>query len=102
MEIDLFVVGSSFTETLKVQRGMVIVLLNPSIFKRKDGKGFNLRLNENKTPLSSRQPQQHGPSSEMEGGESVLEVGFSRDWGRCEALRADGTICGGWVDTSHN
>ena len=79
---------------------MVIVLLNPSIFKKKDGKGFNLRLNDNKTPLSSRQ-QQTGSSSEIEGGESVLEVGFAKDWGRCEAFRADGTICGDWVDTRH-
>ena len=77
---------------------MVVVLLNPGIFKRKDGKGFNLRMNENKTPLSKRRNVSKG---ELEGGESVLEVGFSRDWAGCEALKADGTICGDWVDTRH-
>src|SRR5208282_1852939 len=96
MDIDLFLFGSAFTETWKLQKGMVIVLLNPGIFKRKDGKGFNLRMNENKTPISG-QPQ----SSDVVGGESVLEVGFSRDWGGCEALRADGKLCGDWVDTRH-
>src|SRR5208282_4643438 len=80
MDIDLFLFGSAFTETWKLQKGMVIVLLNPGIFKRKDGKGFNLRMNENKTPISG-QPQ----SSDVVGGESVLEVG----------------LCGDWVDTRH-
>jgi len=96
MDIDLFLFGSAFTETWKLQKGMVIVLLNPGIFKRKDGKGFNLRMNENKTPLGK-----HQQSSGLEGGESVLEVGFSRDWTGCEALKADGTQCGDWVDTRH-
>jgi len=64
--------------------------------KRKDGKGFNLRLNENKTPLNSKQQ-----ISEIEGGESVLEIGFSKDFGTCEALRADGEQCPDWVDSRH-
>jgi minichromosome maintenance protein 10 len=96
MDIDLFLFGSAFTETWKLQKGMVIVLLNPGIFKRKDGKGFNLRMNENKTPLGK-----HQKSSDLEGGESILEVGFSRDWSGCEATKADGTQCGDWVDTRH-
>src|SRR5271170_2455548 len=78
---------------------MVVVLLNPGIFKRKDGKGFNLRMNENKTPLSR---QQNASVREVEGGESVLEVGFARDWAGCDALRKDGTVCGDWVDTRHS
>src|SRR5271170_529111 len=78
---------------------MVVVLLNPGIFKRKDGKGFNLRMNENKTPLSRQ--QRASAVKEIEGGESVLEVGFAKDWAGCEALRADGTVCGDWVDTRH-
>jgi minichromosome maintenance protein 10 len=53
-------------------------------------------MNENITPLAS-----HNRRSDVEGGESVLEIGFSRDWGVCEALRADGTACGQWVDTRH-
>jgi len=77
---------------------MVVIILNPGILKRKDGKGFNLRLNENKTPIGRKQPT---PESEIEGGESVLEVGFAKDFGTCEALRADGTSCSDWVDTRH-
>jgi minichromosome maintenance protein 10 len=96
MDIDLFLFGSAFADTWKLQRGMVVVLLNPAIYKRKDGKGFNLRMTENKTPLSRQQKR-----SEIEGGESVLEVGFSKDWAGCEALRTDGTLCGDWVDTRH-
>jgi hypothetical protein len=65
--------------------------------KRKDGKGFNLRMNENKTPLSRQQQ-----TSDLEGGESVLEIGFSKDFGTCEALRADGVRCPDWVDTRHS
>lgn len=96
MDIDLFLFDSAFKETWKLQRGMVVVLLNPAISKRKDGKGFNLKMNSNKTPLS-----RNTVSSNMEGGEAVLEIGFSRDWAGCEALRADGTICGDSVDTRH-
>jgi hypothetical protein len=96
MDIDLFLFGSAFTETWKLQRGMVIVILNPAIFKRKDGKGFNLRMNENKTPLGKNQKL-----SDTEGGESILEIGFSKDWGTCEALKVDGTVCGDSVDTRH-
>jgi minichromosome maintenance protein 10 len=77
---------------------MVVVLLNPGIFKRRDGKGFNLRMNENKTPLSR---QQNASVKDVDGGESVLEVGFARDWAGCDALKADGTVCGDWVDTRH-
>jgi len=79
---------------------MVVVLLNPGIFKRKDGKGFSLRMNENKTPLS-RHPSS-AVNEVVEGGECVLEVGFSRDWAGCEARRSDGAICGDWVDTRHS
>jgi minichromosome maintenance protein 10 len=60
---------------------MVIVILNPGIMKRKDGKGFNLRLSE--------------------GGESVLEIGVSKDFGTCHALKADGERCADWVDIRH-
>jgi minichromosome maintenance protein 10 len=96
MDIDLFLFGAAFTDTWKLQKGMVVVLLNPQIFKRKDGKGFNLRMTENKTPLQRKQQP-----SDLEGGESVLEVGFSRDWGSCEAMKSDGTTCSDWVDTRH-
>ena len=80
---------------------MVVVLLNPGILKRKDGKGFNLRMNENKTPLS-RHASSIVKEKAVEGGECVLEVGFSRDWAGCEARKSDGTICGDWVDTRHS
>src|SRR5271154_7219750 len=99
MDIDLFLFGSAFTGTWKLQKGMVVVLLNPQIYKKKDGTGFNLRMTENKTPLTRQ--QQLSTPTEIEGGESVLEVGFAKDWAGCEALRADGTICGDWVDTRH-
>jgi hypothetical protein len=61
-------------------------------------------MTTNKNPLSMDSQQQQArvvEGSEIEGGESVLEVGFSRDWAGCEALRADGTGCGDWVDTRH-
>ena len=92
MDIDLFLFGATFGSAPAAVFGMVIVLLNPGIYKRKDGKGFNLRMTENKSALAR---------TDIEGGESVLEVGFSRDWAGCEALRADGTPCGDWVDTRH-
>lgn len=107
MDIDLFLFGQAFQETWKLQKGMVIVLLNPQIYKQKSGKSFNLRMTSNKTPLSlsNGDQQQHAAdvqqASELEGGESVLEVGFARDWAGCEALKADGTVCGDWVDTRH-
>ena len=97
MDIDVFLFGSAFTATWKLQRGMVVVLLNPEIFKKKDGKGFNLRLTENNTPQSLNHQL-----PEFEGGEAVLEVGFAKDWAVCEALRADGTRCTTWVDSRHS
>jgi hypothetical protein len=96
MDIDLFLFGSAFSDTWKLQRGMVVVLLNPGIFKKRDGKGFHLKMNQNKRPLSRTMEVE-----DLEGGEAVLEVGFSRDWAGCEALRSDGTPCGEWVDTRH-
>src|SRR5579859_3486447 len=102
MDIDLFLFGQAFQETWKLQKGMVIVLLNPQIYKQKSGKSFNLRMTTNKTPLSGALSEvDQLPGSELEGGESVLEVGFARDWAGCEALRGDGTVCGDWVDTRH-
>ena len=132
MDIDLFLFGQAFQETWKLQKGMVIVLLNPQIYKQKSGKSFNLRMTSNKTPLSRQsrglpgQPSDNRDVSairdakdvsaiqaaedvseihdalELEGGESILEVGFSRDWAGCEALKADGTGCGEWVDVRHS
>jgi len=99
MDIDLFLFGSAFTGTWKLQKGMVVVLLNPQIYKKKDGTGFNLRMTENKTPLTRQ--QQLSTPTEIEGGESVLEVGFAKDWAGCEALKSDGTVCGEWIDTRH-
>jgi len=97
MDIDLFLFGKAFSEAWKVQRGMVIVLLNPSIFKNREGSGFSLRMTQNKSPLSLTQKQKMDES----GGESILEIGFSKDLGLCEALRADKRPCGMWVDTRH-
>ena len=99
MDIDLFLFGQAFQETWKLQKGMVIVLLNPQIYKQKHRNSFSLRMTSNKTPLSMDHQQQQ--ASDLEGGESVLEVGFSRDWAGCEALKADGAVCGDWVDTRH-
>src|SRR5436305_4692675 len=102
MDIDLFLFGNAFIETWKLQKGMVVVLLNPQIYKKKDGKGFNLRMTENKTPLNLQQIQLPTPTSEIEGGEeSVLEVGYAKDWGSCEALKSDGSRCDNWVDVRH-
>src|ERR1700676_401579 len=53
-------------------------------------------MNQNESPLS-----RNADPGDLEGGEALLEVGFSRDWAGCEALRADGTVCGDWVDTRH-
>jgi len=100
MDIDLFLFGQAFQETWKLQKGMVIVLLNPQIYKQKQRNSFSLRMTSNKTPLSMDHQQQQA-SSDLEGGESVLEVGFARDWAGCEALKADGAVCGDWVDTRH-
>src|SRR5579859_306072 len=120
MDIDLFLFGQAFQETWKLQKGMVIVLLNPQIYKQKSGKSFNLRMTSNKTPLTRHSRAAGQPSKdvseiqdaedlseiqdalELEGGESILEVGFSRDWAGCEALKADGTGCGEWVDVRHS
>lgn len=129
MDIDLFLFGQAFQETWKLQTGMVIVLLNPQIYKQKSGKSFNLRMTSNKTPLprhstplprqsKTRVPQLSSHDSQdaserqdaseiqdaldLEGGESILEVGFSRDWAGCEALKADGSVCGDWVDVRHS
>lgn len=114
MDIDLFLFGQAFQETWKLQKGMVIVLLNPQIYKQKSGKSFNLRMTSNKTPLSRQSKALPGQQSdsrdvseiqdalELEGGESILEVGLSRDWAGCEALKADGTVCGEWVDVRHS
>ena len=104
MDIDLFLFGQAFQETWKLQKGMVIVLLNPQIYKQKSGKSFNLRMTSNKTPLSMNPEQQAATveqQSELEGGESILEVGLARDWAGCEALKSDGMVCGDWVDTRH-
>jgi len=100
--VDLYLFDEAFTGTWKLQRGMVVVLLNPEIFRRKeqrkDGKGFALRMSSNKTPLGKQQV----PTDTGEGGESVLEVGFAKDWGTCEASKADRSRCNAWVDTRHS
>jgi len=105
MDIDLFLFGEAFQRTWKLQNGTVIVLLNPEVFKKKDGKGFNLRMTENKAFNNQRLKRtantEEKVDDDMAGYEKVLEVGFSKDWAGCEALKADGTMCGDWVDTRH-
>jgi minichromosome maintenance protein 10 len=98
MDIDLFLFGKAFQETWKIQKGMIIVLLNPSIMKSRDGNGFTLKMTQNKSPLSLKQKNK----LDENGCESILEVGFSKDLGFCEALRANKTACGAWVDTRHS
>jgi Primase zinc finger len=103
MDIDLFLFGEAFQRTWKLQKGTVIVLLNPDVFKKKDGKGFNLRMTQNKSVNNKRLKRTDGDDEDdgEVGGEGVLEVGFAKDWAGCEALRTDGTLCGDWVDTRH-
>ena len=81
-EIDLFLFNTGFTRFWKLTEGTVIAILNPDIMPpppgRQDTGKFSLVINSD--------------------GDTIIEVGSSRDLGFCQSMKKDGTLCGSWIN----
>lgn len=81
-ELDLYLFGKGFDTFWKLTVGTVIAVLNPGIMPPKphmrDTGRFSLKL---------------GSSND-----TVLEIGNAADLAFCKSVKADGQLCGTWVD----
>lgn len=76
--IELMIFGDAFNKYWKLQKGEVIGILNPEV--KKLGKGFSLGLKDN--------------------NESIIEIGYSKDFGYCESTTKEQKKCRMVIDKS--
>lgn len=81
-ELDLFLFNSGFDRFWKLTEGTVIAILNPNIMPpppgRQDTGKFSLVISSD--------------------GDTIIEIGTSRDLGGCESMRKSGDLCGAWIN----
>jgi len=85
LHVDVHIFGTAVEKYNKLRLGDVIAILNPEIFLWKpDSKGvirsFSLSIKHT--------------------FDCILEIGKSKDFGLCQSLKRDGTMCGTPIDTS--
>jgi len=74
MSVDLMVFGDAFKKYWKLRVGDIVAVLNPNVNPWKPPfNGFNLSIND--------------------GVDSILEIGYSRDFGHCSMIKKDQTRC---------
>ncbi|KAH3662595.1 hypothetical protein OGAPHI_005847 [Ogataea philodendri] len=78
--ITLTLFAKAFKKYYKLRLGDVIAVLNPQIWVFKERSGFALSLKEDY--------------------DTILEIGHSKDFGLCKALKKDGSQCNSPIDTS--
>lgn len=85
LNIDVLIFGKSVEKYVKLRLGDVIAILNPDIFPWKpDAQGIIRSFS-----LSIKQ-----------SFDCVLEIGKAKDFGLCQSLKKDGTICGTPINKS--
>lgn len=85
LNIDVHIFGPAVEKYVKLRLGDIIAILNPEIYIWKPDhtgiiKSFSLSI---KHTL-----------------DSILEIGKARDFGLCQSLKRDGTVCGTPIDKS--
>lgn len=70
----LFLFKSAYKELWKTAQGMVIGVLNPSVFPRKDGKSSE-------------------PALTIDNNLNVMVLGKSKDYGTCKSRKKNGEMC---------
>lgn len=74
----LFLFKSAFKELWKTAQGMVIAILNPSVFSRKDSNGES--------------------SLSIDSAQRVMILGKSKDFGTCNSKKKNGDPCSSFVN----
>lgn len=76
--ISIFLFKNAFKDLWKTTQGMVIAILNPSIFPRKDGK--------------------YEPTLSIDNPQKVMILGRSKDFGLCRSKKKNGEPCSAIVN----
>lgn len=78
--VSLFLFKSAFKDLWKTAQGMVIAILNPSVFSRKDNSGES--------------------SLSIDSAQRVMILGKSKDLGTCKSKKKNGDMCTAVVNLS--
>lgn len=78
--VSLFLFKSAFKELWKTPQGMIIAILNPSVFSRKDNNGES--------------------SLSIDSAQRVMILGRSKDYGICKSKKKNGEPCTAVVNLS--
>lgn len=85
LNIDIHIFGPAVEKYVKLRLGDIIAILNPEIYIwRPDHNGMIKSFS-----LSIKHTH-----------DSILEIGKARDFGLCQSLKRDGTVCGTPIDKS--
>lgn len=78
--VSIMLFGDSFNKYWKLQQGEVVVLLNPDVKRNPGGDGFTLSINHDL--------------------DSIIEIGMSRDFGKCDKMTSKNVPCLMIIDKS--
>lgn len=114
-QVDLFLFGASFIRYRGVTAGTLIAIMNPNILapraaNRENGK-FSICISDEhagrpaqaaeSSAFHSRHGDEDEPADAVKStmpGDSLLELGQTRDLGWCKSTKSDGSACRDWVD----
>lgn len=96
-EVALSVQGPAFEKYWKVSPGAVIAVLNPGIYQTRK-KIFDPSCQNNDTTIGGEGVKTFGLFVTDASFTTILEIGHSKDLGKCAATTAKGHPCTNWVN----